>query len=430
VLPLNFNSINKHEGEIPATTFVKLLHIFKEEINLLVKLKPLNDTIIVNACQLFELIAGHKCKFITKEKLQIFMINNGFYLLDKCAELIIQRLDLDCDKKVSYSDFSDFFIPADSNLLMITPTLKKDTNDPLASNEENTQSSAETNKVSSFNIGIDNSIINKNPTHTLHAERYKNIRRKLIPKDISENLNANTSITIYNEPKVLAEFDTAEKEILTKKWLSPLVRMKEPVREFTPLKVLKSSNGKKLAEFFKEQIEIDKQTEDVREWMCLHVDYNIRSVFKFFASEGVISITSLKKGLMNLGVFKSSKVLSIVMKRYDVNQDNGLSYEEFENMLIPGKEHYNKLLKERVMNEEEMKKETKESLNKLMTTIIDNELHIEKIKRTAIKQLGINNLIGEFTNLDKYNKGYLNAQEVLFICIIDCTFYEHTHEIP
>eukprot|EP01022_Parablepharisma_sp_SALTPOND_P026574 TRINITY_DN64418_c1_g1_i1.p1 TRINITY_DN64418_c1_g1~~TRINITY_DN64418_c1_g1_i1.p1 ORF type:complete len:513 (-),score=64.72 TRINITY_DN64418_c1_g1_i1:2059-3597(-) len=194
----------------------------------------------------------------------------------------------------------------------------------------------------------------------------------------------------------------------------------EPVKEPVDPKLLKSRQ-ESLARIFKNQLSIDKSTEEARERVCIKLDYNIKDAFNFFDLQGrdSVSLFELRKGLERLGIYRNTEELLNVMKRYDLDQNGSLSYEEFENMVTPQKEHYSNLLEKRVPKDKpgEMvfMTETRILFKELMMLIVDNETIMEKIRRTASNYPGVSlsYLVDAFSASDWENKGYLTISEVL-----------------
>eukprot|EP00826_Nyctotherus_ovalis_P045682 TRINITY_DN5079_c0_g6_i1.p1 TRINITY_DN5079_c0_g6~~TRINITY_DN5079_c0_g6_i1.p1 ORF type:complete len:453 (+),score=122.77 TRINITY_DN5079_c0_g6_i1:694-2052(+) len=166
-----------------------------------------------------------------------------------------------------------------------------------------------------------------------------------------------------------------------------------------------------LAKLLKDQLFIDKFTEEARERLYARPDFSTKEAFKLFSGEkgDTVSLFELKWGLKKLGVHTRNEELITMTRRYDLNKDGKLSYEEFEAML----KSESKVEKDSV-EDKEFGEITKCLLKSLMTSIIENEVKIERIRNDIGRYAELKHLYLEntFNDLDKAKKGFITIEEL------------------
>jgi len=82
-------------------------------------------------------------------------------------------------------------------------------------------------------------------------------------------------------------------------------------------------------------------------------DFNLFDAFRVFDvdSRGYITVTDLKDGLNNIGVFPSYEEMELYVKRYDKDNDMRLRFSEFCDSLTPNDTYYSAILNRRVAND-------------------------------------------------------------------------------
>jgi len=134
-----------------------------------------------------------------------------------------------------------------------------------------------------------------------------------------------------------------------------------------------------LVRFFNDLIQFETKLESVKENFSLHPDVVINELYKYFDLNlyGYIGILDFKDGLKALDIFTSLEEVKLVYKRYDVDQDGKISFNEFSNMISPKKYEYSKLIQRRLGSEGSMTFESKFSFVKLLRTILEIEQSVD-----------------------------------------------------
>ena len=91
---------------------------------------------------------------------------------------------------------------------------------------------------------------------------------------------------------------------------------------------LKNSEEEYLATVMKNQLDLDKELEEIREDLAIKTDFNLMDAFRFFDSNGKGFITSseLDQTLQSLDVFANSTEIYLIMRKYDADGDGLLRY--------------------------------------------------------------------------------------------------------
>lgn len=84
---------------------------------------------------------------------------------------------------------------------------------------------------------------------------------------------------------------------------------------------LRLSDEDELVRAFREQISLERELEQAKVGLIQKPDFNIFDAFRIFDidSRGWVSLTDLKLGLNEIGVYPSIDELDLFFKRYDKN---------------------------------------------------------------------------------------------------------------
>ena len=102
----------------------------------------------------------------------------------------------------------------------------------------------------------------------------------------------------------------------------------------------------KVANLFKEQLDLERNLERAKVDLSLRTDYNLIDAFRVFDPEGKgwISGNEIKKGLVNFSVFVQDEDVSLFMMRYDKDEDGRVRYSEFCDAFLPTDQFHASLL--------------------------------------------------------------------------------------
>ena len=220
------------------------------------------------------------------------------------------------------------------------------------------------------------------------------------------------ALLVDTEP--IIEYHEPKQDSFTTPIKTTIASPEHPTTGVTPARVqadplIIQKQSEFLLNFFKDQVEVDKLSERVREEVCVK-GYGVKDFLRFFTGglRETVSLLELREGLERQGVYRCYEELMITMKRYDLNRDGMLDNEEFEDMILPRDERYKEMLN---------KDNTNEIPKDLMRSLIDNEVQIELLRRDLDTYLKIYNcsLEDTFNILSQAQKGYITPLDVIFI---------------
>ena len=83
-------------------------------------------------------------------------------------------------------------------------------------------------------------------------------------------------------------------------------------------------------------MEVESKIEDMKIHLAQKADFNFEDIFRMFEADGkgYIEAEDLKQGLKLLGLNPSEIDIKLLMKRFDLNQQNLLSYTDFFDMVV------------------------------------------------------------------------------------------------
>ena len=134
--------------------------------------------------------------------------------------------------------------------------------------------------------------------------------------------------------------------------------MRSPIREsrMSPAKELRTASpirrGREiplrlddedeLVRALREYINVERELENAKISLTQTPDFNVFDAFRIFDmdSRGWISLTDLKIGLNEIGVYPDHEELALFFKRYDRDMDNRLRFSEFSDAFTPIDNYY------------------------------------------------------------------------------------------
>lgn len=164
------------------------------------------------------------------------------------------------------------------------------------------------------------------------------------------------------------------------------------------------------------ELDIEKAKSDLAE----RIDFNVEDAFRIFEQEegaNIIYEEDLKEGLEILGMNPSEKDLNILMNRFDLQKNGGITYEDFFDLVVPFEKSLRETVEEREPQSDENNKsptllneEPKQYLKVLFDKILDYENQIIR-KKKQIAQLG--SQMGYFTKELKEQSKNISFSEYL-----------------
>ena len=182
-----------------------------------------------------------------------------------------------------------------------------------------------------------------------------------------------------------------------------------------------NSEQKLFNDFFKKMMEVESKLEDAKIRLAINPDFNCEDVFRIFDqnNKGFLNKDDIKNGLNLLGLFPTEKRLKLLMKRFDLEKNGYLNYNDFFDMIVPFEKNYRHRIENRLPNTccpcdnsiDIFSEKTIYYLQNLFILIIDFEKEINDDRKLLVDlRLKLNDI---FKLLDKNNKGYFEHNEMV-----------------
>ena len=116
---------------------------------------------------------------------------------------------------------------------------------------------------------------------------------------------------------------------------------------------LRLDDEDELVRALREQINLERELENAKITLVQTPDFNVFDAFRIFDmdSRGWISLTDLKIGLNEIGVYPDHEELALFFKRYDTDHDSRLRFSEFTEAFTPIDNYYAQILNRRHSND-------------------------------------------------------------------------------
>lgn len=182
---------------------------------------------------------------------------------------------------------------------------------------------------------------------------------------------------------------------------------------------MKGYEEEHLANALNDQINLDKDLENVKVDLAIRRDFNLLDAFKFFDVEGkaFIGRTEIKDSLNELGIFPTYDEISLLLKKYDRNNEGVLRFASFSEILAPKDASYAEILNSRTPSyadnvplDQIFTDETIYLLKKALKVVVSNLTASEAIRQKLNRRPLFDQYEG-FKALDKDSNGYIRGYE-------------------
>ena len=223
-------------------------------------------------------------------------------------------------------------------------------------NRINEQNKKTNNNTLSYNIKSRNNIIK----NKFNALSYNNSINK------SSTIQSINRETMYKTPKNKIDDEENLKETIQKS---------------------QKDNINEILDFITDKIAKKNLIESIKEAICLQNDITISNLFNIFdkSNNKEIKKENFTEVCNELNIFPTDDQIFLLYKKYDLDKDNNLNYEEFSNMILPLKEEYNSIIQSRENNNENELKISNNSyklLKELIKAFIQVETYFYELKNS------------------------------------------------
>ena len=173
-------------------------------------------------------------------------------------------------------------------------------------------------------------------------------------------------------------------------------------------------------DFLRKLMSIESEIEKVKIDLSLNPDFNCEDVFRLFELDGrgFLDQDDLKYGLNLLDICPTEKELALFMKRFDLQNQGGINYADFFDIIVPFEKEYRTKVEERLPNSccpcrclDVFSKSTINSLKTLFNLILDSENEINNM-RSSLGPLKLK-LRDIFGLLDYLRRGYFTNSDLM-----------------
>jgi Ca2+-binding EF-hand superfamily protein len=387
--------VSKYEA-LPYETEWALARVYDKEINYLRKVELLKEDLTMrydwSFLEAFKLIDAERIGAIDFDSAYIFLKRNHIIAAESDILALLRRADKDGDGKISYAEFVDALTPFD----------------PYTGSSVRRSMVAEERARSSTPQRANRSALSQSGIHNTTSKKPSNVDYY---DYLSSSNGKNRSVERASSPTRQSTYQTPKKGGLSSStYISPSKEYKSPLKEI---------EESQLARALKEQADLDRDLENLKNELSLKSDYNLLDAFRFFDQEGrgFITKTELRFGFNEFGLYPTSDECYLIMRKYDTDNDGLLRYADFAEMMTPKASEYANILNDRIPTYADKNRlnlvftyTTKNSMKLVLNSILKNENASEDI-RLRLNRRPLFSVYESFKALDKSDKGFVSLSE-------------------
>ena len=260
-----------------------------------------------------------------------------------------------------------------------------ETNFKSKNNLKNDDGKIKKEKIKRYNNSNDDNIIITNQETIIYPDT-----KKYLNKQYSINQSENENKT----------YKTPNKEI-----------NEDNIKEIIPQQ---NNNLNQVLDFITDKIEKLKLIESLKETLCLQDDITLPNLFYIFdtSKKEEIKKENFIEVCNKLNLFPTNDQIYLLFLKYDLDNDDILNYEEFCHMILPLKEEYLSIIKNRQDNMEnftEISNDSHKLVKELIKTFIQVESYFYELRnRIKLRNFSFqdswNFIIHYCSNGEKLNK--------------------------
>ena len=166
--------------------------------------------------------------------------------------------------------------------------------------------------------------------------------------------------------------------------------------------------------FLKALIDIECNIECQKCCITRHPDFNIEDIFLIFESprtqNNILSFSDLKNGFRSINLCFTDDELNLLISRFDLDNNNGICYSDFFDMLVPFDKNRRDDVERRIPNG--LCNSTINELRCIFQLLLNSEKNLEDIRKRIVQMKGFD--LEEIYNqeIDQFGHGLANNEEV------------------
>jgi len=395
-----------------------------------------------NLLESFQKIDFTHQRFIDFENLSAYLGKSGALFQPEDVVAYIRRLDRDLDCKVSYMEFMDGMLPAETKGKRPSYTMATETS---VQKFDKKGMQGTPNKFISRTFQPNS--IEKRPGSAIGYQKMRagTFTTPSRPKQKSL-LESSISKTLNKSAERLHKFAKSEQkhypEIKTGDAINRIAKQVTPIKPILKKSSLYTkSSGSKISSIakispsktvhikvekddieeisvpnlLKKQAEAEKLLEDLKQDISIKKDVTLDTLYLLFDPEknDHISPIDFLAAYQQLGLNPTRDEVYLVFNRFDRNMDGRLNYQDIADLFVPHQTEYASIFLDRNGTFKKlptMGKESTELIKKLLVQYIE----IELMNREYKKNLSARSLREAFEQIDSQNKGYFDIDNVFF----------------
>ncbi|KRX10649.1 hypothetical protein PPERSA_05469 [Pseudocohnilembus persalinus] len=109
---------------------------------------------------------------------------------------------------------------------------------------------------------------------------------------------------------------------------------------------------RKILKIFRDSVNYEKELEFLKQDLILKKDFNFRDAFKFFdfQENGGISQNQFEEKISNLGIIVGKEEVFLFFRKFDLNSDGKITFQDFLEALLPVQKDFYALAKDKIIN--------------------------------------------------------------------------------
>jgi len=426
------------EEYLPEDIERALARLLQTEIEVLNKIEELKEDLSIRhdfgILDAFNAIDTEKNGVITAEDLYAFL-NKNISGTRRDSEAILIRFDKNKDSCLNYSEFSAIVQPTNPNYPVTLRSTSPLRRSPLRSPRATTHYEQADLTQSTYASFVSPSRVKNSITN----EDYKDYLRETARTDAVKSLYGSTTSfkdsalkrSYFESPSPqritrLAEYESPlkAKSVASEYASSIIKRPSSPLREKYEAPTFRATIEKKsvegfvglqdnqkrdLARFLKDELDLDKNLQRIKNELALQRNFNSYGIFRIFDKDnkGYITRGQLETGLQGLNIFPSKNELYLLMRRLDKNDDGLIRFADFKEEIEP-KAEGSKALRDSEKVDEEVGIAVRTVVRKLFNKMITTETSCEELRKSVGKKAYFT-IYEAFHSIKKNSRGWITA---------------------
>lgn len=331
------------DGNNPLPLHVEdlIAKIFEKEMDTSNKIEflkeDLSDDRDFDNIRMFRAADVNNCGYLEQKGLEAFFKKNGWFATEGDLAALFHRIDKDRDGKVSFAEFVDTVTPIASTKVHRSKSPQRSPVQSIAVSVANSKAVSLANSKAASPRGYSMLLDSSNKTATLPHKRPGSPSKPFLATQKKSSYQHSINETVSK--RLFQRETSVRSDVLKTPKRSQMINKEESYRSSPRRMSLKTSprsprrqsplrgdEEEHLAKVLRNETELDRDIEKLRNELIFRSDFNLLDAFKLFDVNGRGFITSreFEMGLKELGVYPTKDEIFLVMKKFDKDEDGRL----------------------------------------------------------------------------------------------------------